>query len=201
LKEIGPVIALGDPSERLPTLGIARMYVGEDWQQKVTDLVRRAQLVVLRPGWTPSLQWEFQHVIQNASPKKVLLLIPFDKQNYEAFSTWAQMLFPKPLPTYQGTGKMGKNLAGVVYFDYDWTPHFRKLYNPKAAFPSYTDELKWSLEPVFVQLGLSYHSPPLGRWKAISCLIILILVVILFVAFLIAVLAPGFKEIYSYFFK
>jgi len=196
LNEIGPVIALGDPSERLPTLGIARMYVGEDWQQKVTDLVRRARLVVLRPGRTPSLRWEFQHVIQNAPPKKVLLLIPSHKQNYEAFSSWAQMLFPKPLPTYKGPDIIEEKLVGVVYFDYDWTPHFRNLGNPKAAFPSYTDELKWSLEPVFAQLGLSFRPPPLGRWKAISCLIILIIVSIGFVAFLLAVLVSAIKAIF-----
>ena len=50
LKDLGPVVALGQPGEELPaTQHIARGYVADGpWQDSVVDLIGRAQLVVGR---------------------------------------------------------------------------------------------------------------------------------------------------------
>lgn len=48
LHQIGPVVGIGRPGEKLPLLGAARVYVGDDhWQQTVHDFLSRAGLVVL----------------------------------------------------------------------------------------------------------------------------------------------------------
>ncbi len=51
LKKIGPVVAIGRPSEKLPALGAARFYVSHElWQAKVADVVKESQLVLWRPA-------------------------------------------------------------------------------------------------------------------------------------------------------
>ena len=51
LRKIGPFVAVGDPTERLPLLGAARMYAAdEDWQEKVDELTARASVVLLHAG-------------------------------------------------------------------------------------------------------------------------------------------------------
>jgi hypothetical protein len=51
LARIGPVVAIGQPGERLPELGAARRYVGaDDWRRVVGELMDAAALVVIRAG-------------------------------------------------------------------------------------------------------------------------------------------------------
>jgi hypothetical protein len=51
LREIGPVVAIGKPGERLPRLGANRIYVrDEDWQEQVLSWFARAALVGLNPA-------------------------------------------------------------------------------------------------------------------------------------------------------
>lgn len=49
---IGPLLAVGRPGEGLPELGAARLYVGDDWQQRVSNLMRDAELVIVRLAQT-----------------------------------------------------------------------------------------------------------------------------------------------------
>ena len=42
LRKVGPFVAVGDPTERLPLLGAARMYAAdEEWQETVDELTAR----------------------------------------------------------------------------------------------------------------------------------------------------------------
>jgi hypothetical protein len=113
-KEVGPVIAIGRPGERLPPLGAARMYVQDsEWRDKVRELLQVCALVVLRAGSSPGLEWELQTSIEEVPPGKVLLLLP-TRRAYRSFREWANTIIPKPLPP-EWPGEAVKFLA-------DWTP-------------------------------------------------------------------------------
>jgi hypothetical protein len=62
LSGVGPVVTIGEPGEELPPLGAARLKFGpEEWQREVEALLRKASLVVIRPGsFSPGVQWEIQ---------------------------------------------------------------------------------------------------------------------------------------------
>jgi hypothetical protein len=124
LSSIGPLLAIGQPGE-LPRLGAARLYVSGDWQNTVLRLMTAARLVVLSGGRGEGLLWELRHAVTILPPTRLVVLIPFDPQDYEAFREIARTYFPRPLPDYP----LGKPVAqfaskGAIYFGPDWTPHF-----------------------------------------------------------------------------
>lgn len=75
--EFGPMIAIGQPEEKLPQLGAARKYVSEgEWQEEVIQLVQRSQLVVMIVGSTQGLLWEVRKMVELDMPEKLLLAFP-----------------------------------------------------------------------------------------------------------------------------
>jgi hypothetical protein len=121
LRGVGPFIAVGDPAERLPQLGAARFYVGDDeWQAQVDALIARASIVVLHAGTGEGITWEVNRVVAEDRPQRLVLSLPLDAKRragtrqarYAAF----RPLFPRPLPETIGHSQF-------VFFDHDWTPH------------------------------------------------------------------------------
>ncbi len=125
LREIGPVIAIGRPDEKLPALGAARFYVAHDlWQQKVAEVLPHSQLVVWATGVTEGLGWEISHLVENVDPQKIIIwahphLLRVSPKKREA--EWAQFRqvlgdrFPKPMPETLGETRF-------IVFDKDWNP-------------------------------------------------------------------------------
>jgi hypothetical protein len=59
LREIGPMIAIGRPGDRLAPAGAERRYItDEDWQKEVADLMSAARVVVIQAGASAGLLWE-----------------------------------------------------------------------------------------------------------------------------------------------
>jgi hypothetical protein len=77
LEQIGPVLAIGRPGEKLSTTGSARLYVtDDDWQAIAGKLMASARLVVIRAGSTPGVRWELERVRQKLPAEKVVLWFP-----------------------------------------------------------------------------------------------------------------------------
>ena len=77
VRSLGPVIAIGAPGTTVPPLGAARLRVSDDhWQDVVAELVRSAQLVLLRIGSSVGFFWELEHLVSTADPRKVLIFLP-----------------------------------------------------------------------------------------------------------------------------
>lgn len=70
-KKIGPVVAIGKPGEKLQTLGAARTYVGHDWRNVILAMIRKASLVILRPGHSDGFWWEVRQVQETLPPTKI----------------------------------------------------------------------------------------------------------------------------------
>jgi hypothetical protein len=163
LNDFGPCVAIGQPSEKLPDLGAARMYLDDDeWQDKVRELLASSSLVVLRAGDTPNFFWEVEQSAKIIKPKNIIILIP--KIRYDLFRTRANQYFPKPLPEDIGNPKTGTRLYGYIYFDEDWTSHFIKFEyhgsfwqpqlpsNGTRYIVQYT--IRNSLAPIYERLGI-----------------------------------------------
>ena len=84
----GPVLAIGNPQTKhgLAPLGAARDYVNDSsWQQKATELMREAAMIVVIAGGTEGLAWEVDTIAElGLAPKLVLLLPPVGVRELEA---------------------------------------------------------------------------------------------------------------------
>ena len=74
-QDVGPVIGIGRPGQRMPSAGIVTEYVGDDWQDRVRELVAASQLVVMRAGTSEGLMWEITAVMELTPPDRLLLYV------------------------------------------------------------------------------------------------------------------------------
>ena len=75
LGQVGPVVAIGKPGERLPELGAARVYVVDDqWRGVVTTWMSEAALVVFRAGETEGLWWEIEEALARCPRRRILIV-------------------------------------------------------------------------------------------------------------------------------
>jgi len=130
LRRRGPVIAIGRPGERLPSLGAARFYVDdESWKSKVNDITAAAEVVVWATGVTDGLRWELDHLIGTVPPDRLIvwahphaLQLPPEERERE----WARFCdglgsrFPVRLP---------RSLGATVFF------HFGPNFEPIGVAP------------------------------------------------------------------
>jgi hypothetical protein len=135
LRDVGPFVAVGDPTERLPQLGAARVYADDaEWRETVAGLTARATVIVLHVGESDGLVWEFQHVVGVGKPERVILGLPLETgpkrhERYDTFRRKFGDLFPRGLPEAIGESQF-------VFFESDWTPRLygqRPSPRPEAA--------------------------------------------------------------------
>lgn len=75
LWEVGPVVAIGQPSLALDPIGAAReRIVGSLWQRRVQALIEECALVVVVLGQTEGLFWEYEQLSQRRV--SVLAILP-----------------------------------------------------------------------------------------------------------------------------
>lgn len=141
LSRIGLCVAVGIPNERLPPIGIPRMYFeNDDWEQGVQTLMQRSELVVMRAGTTKGFLLELEMAVKYVDPKKLLILLSATDETYFGSDNWrppdstdalekyiefrvfANTILPKNLPEFRAQSISGSTLAGVIYFQSDWTP-------------------------------------------------------------------------------
>lgn len=146
LKPIGPLVAIGKPGESIAVPGAARLYLSDaEWQSKVLDLMSRAQLVVLRAGPTPGFWWELQTALQTVPPERILLLLlDFDRTEYQAFQQEAARHLRFPLPDPESS------VPRLIHFQGDWTPQAEILAPRLLGLPAW----RQALAPVMKKLGL-----------------------------------------------
>ena len=98
LRKVGPFVAIGDPTERLPLLGAVRMYAAdEDWQARVSDLIGRAGVVLLHAGGGDGFTWEVRHVVEHGVPERVILSLPLDARRSAALAPGTLRSLPAPV--------------------------------------------------------------------------------------------------------
>jgi hypothetical protein len=122
----GPLIAIGDPGERLASFGAARLYVQPgEWRRVVTDIVQDAQLVILRAGVSSGFLWELDHVLAHCDPHKVLIYLPPEDhgQVYSDLRLHVKGRLRQALPASPGQ-------ALFLGFGLNWTPRLFGIRGP-----------------------------------------------------------------------
>jgi hypothetical protein len=161
LAPVGPVVAIGQPGEALPRLGAARIYVGDDWQRVVVQLMGRARLVVLGAGFSRGLLWELDQARRLVAPERIVLLSTLAPAEYERFRVVAAQHLPVPLPAYPPDLPLVHEIAikGAVYFEPDWTPQIVRfdagLRNSNPHSPVEVGFVHW-LRPVYERAGVPW---------------------------------------------
>jgi hypothetical protein len=160
LGDVGPVVAIGKPSEKLPPFGAARIYIRNalDWQRVVSDLVGAARAVFLRIGQTPGFRWEVEHIVAKCEPRKIVFCLPpRDRERMYAYLRENFTgVFPKPLPARLGE-------AMFLTFRSDWEPVL--LTNQHSHFfrrwiVSRAPEMRDALNPRLAELGVPLRDMP-----------------------------------------
>ncbi len=137
LGRVGPVIAIGKPSEWLPRVGAARLYVHEHrWQMVVDQLLDQSGLIVLVGGNSPGLLWEMQRLRDRVSPRRILLYNPpaVDWKHFEKLRISMYEIFHVTLPAKYGA-------ARLIAFDEHWQPIANPHLSLKKQFAALLPEL------------------------------------------------------------
>ena len=78
-QSFGPLIAIGEPNEKLPQFGAARTYLaGDEWQKAVLGWIDEARLIVMIAGTTQWIVWELQRILEQDQYRRLLILMPPD---------------------------------------------------------------------------------------------------------------------------
>lgn len=74
---VGPLVALGDPTDRIPRLGARRIYLrSTHWQSSIEALVSRARMVVIFASASTGMNWELSYIREHCRPAAILVLTP-----------------------------------------------------------------------------------------------------------------------------
>ncbi|MEM9034972.1 MAG: hypothetical protein AAGD18_10310 [Actinomycetota bacterium] len=129
VREIGPVVAIGEPGDRFSTIGQLAEYLPEeaDWQLRVLELLGGSDLVVVKAGLGGGVLWEVGAVLEHADPTRVLIYagersrrlkhrLPSERYSfYREFRRRTADLFPVELPP-------ALDDARFIGFDTTWRP-------------------------------------------------------------------------------
>jgi hypothetical protein len=129
LRRIGPVIAVGNPSERRVSLGANRIYLRDDeWQDWVKSQMRAAALVMFRASDTEAFWWEVATAALHVPRQKIAFLLPGDPRVYTEFRQRLAEHFADPLPPSLPPmpSRVG-GLWGLMYFNDAGQPVFRSF--------------------------------------------------------------------------
>jgi hypothetical protein len=168
LRKVGPFVAVGDPTERLPQPGAARIYAAdEEWRETVDELTGRAGVVILHAGEGDGLAWEVRHVAELDAPERLILSLPLlaerkepsRQERYDAFRRTLGDAFPRPLPEAIGH-------CQFLYFDADWTP--RLLGERGAPLPAGESERARALRRLAREFKITWGP----RWMRVTVYVI-----------------------------
>jgi hypothetical protein len=152
LKNIGPLVAVGKPGDKIHPLGAIRVYFNEnDWQENIKNLMSISKLVVIQAGHSPSLEWEIATAIKCLKPQQLLFTFLSWQQlekasrqsEFKKFAIQLKLISNFDLPQLI-------DAAYFLYFDREWNPHFASLSGWKRYF--------FNLIPLLY--GLSILRPP-----------------------------------------
>lgn len=119
-QHLGPVIALGNPNDYLPSIGAAKDYFDNDkWFHEFSGLAKRARCICVLEGVSRGLRWELEWLHDNAHPTKLFILthvhsVGRRRVPHEGFWQTLQTI-GFSLPDYGEPG-----IGSVVTFDEGW---------------------------------------------------------------------------------
>jgi hypothetical protein len=167
LREIGPVVAIGRPGERLPRLGARRVYAGDaEWQEQILSWFAGASLVVIYVPSKPTegLAWEIEQSLSVVPLDRVVFLISKDR---DSLSWLNRKLQDRGLSTVVVSRRRRtpyrSRISGIAYFN-DGRPEFRALVKPRFL----NRPLLSPLVPVFRSAFQPLTTRITGSWRPLA---------------------------------
>lgn len=165
LEDIGPVIAIGKPGERLPLIGATRIYCkDDDWQRNVERLMNISQLLVIHVGTSEGVTWEIETAAKTVGPNKLLISLLYWQElekntlqeRYRPFKKTAEVSMNHALPGKNVILPEKINDAIFLTFNPDWTPRLIKIpeWVKVIFYFSFPTQLRETLRPVLKENGL-----------------------------------------------
>lgn len=123
---VGPLVAIGRPDERLAPAGAARFYATpEQWQDEVMQRLSTARAVIVRFGRSEGVRWEIETVLRTADPRRILFVLPnaaTAKVAHQQAVAELNTLLATPLKRIS----MGQ-ATSFVFFDEGWIPRVGRM--------------------------------------------------------------------------
>ena len=180
LREIGPVVAIGKPGERLPRLGAQRIYVGDaDWQQQVRSWFTRAALVVIQvpPKPTEGVTWEIDQSLSVVALDRLVFLVPRNTRSLD----WLNQKLQDHGLTVKGVTNLRRGpyrspISGIVHSE-NGQVEFCALVKPpffkRPFFSPLVPVYRSALRAVTTRLTGSWRPLPLGFGDAFFAAILI----------------------------
>jgi hypothetical protein len=193
---IGPLIGIGESGESLPKPGATRIYPAQ-WREGVEDLLRRARLVILRPGVSPGVRWEIERTFSTVDPEKVVLMFTRMKaRRYENVRTAIAETCDVELPPFKDV-RRGRKAHALITFGPSWTPKVAPLKAPYWRV-SVTKPLlhvfRYALQPVYKQAGVAWQPSPLSKGKLIPIATLGLMIALVVVVQIGSLISPSGEE-------
>jgi hypothetical protein len=171
LNYVGPVVAVGEPTESLPILGATRIYLENDkWQESVERLISISRLIVIQAGLSKGLMWEIGTVARKVDPTKLLISLLTWQGLHGATRRVRYKQFKERLGKILTEAGAGSKIslpddignASFLTFDSDWNPELVEAKRWKKWFFYFSKSILMNetLRPVLKKRGLN-----LRRWK------------------------------------
>ena len=140
LRNVGPFVTIGRPTDVLAPFGAARLYVSNDqWQIAVTGLVRVACAVVLQPEATEGTWWEVNHATTTMNLRRILMIVPdpsLRPLGYARIQSLTAGVLPVPLPVRPPP-------CDAFMFDKEFKPRPLTIgRNPEQGLRPFLDQLR-----------------------------------------------------------
>ncbi|MBY5904171.1 hypothetical protein HFO88_28105 [Rhizobium leguminosarum] len=86
------LITVGNPKELLPSLGATRVYIrDENWKDKVHELIRAADIVILVVDFSDAIDWEIELLVSIEVRSRAVLILPQPKSGRVRYNHWAAL--------------------------------------------------------------------------------------------------------------
>ncbi len=119
-RRIGPLIALGRPSDYLPMPGASRTYVNDkDWQATVSKFIADSSKIIFLESITEGAKWELEYITKNCNPQKLIVLtFPKKFQFYrKGWSNFQSLLASCGI----NVSEQDPGAGSVISFSDNWT--------------------------------------------------------------------------------
>jgi len=77
LARVGPLIAVGQPGETVPSVGAAKEYFDPGtWHEGVLDLIRKARIIAIGLGPSRGVRWEIEQIVREGHLDRTIVILP-----------------------------------------------------------------------------------------------------------------------------
>lgn len=180
-RELGPLIAVADPGEKLQGLGASPLVVREDeWPEAVSRQMKAAICVVIRLGDSRGVRREIELAHELLEPARVLLLNALDEPTHERAAKFFRERFGIALPTFL-------KQPSLVFFEEGWIA---------KRIPIHKWHLRGPFRATYLETGvraaLTTYAPRVGQELALPLLSAARMLVAAFLVFVLLLLAWNF---------